>query len=66
MFPQWQSEADADISIRGPGFFRGKINRISKQFVIKKNQKIPRSNSMRKLQDIVKRKMPRTKLEIFY
>ena len=33
------AEADPDISIKGAGFLR-KQNLISKQFVLKKNQKI--------------------------
>jgi hypothetical protein len=40
-------------------------NWIAKQFVLKKNQKIPRHNSKRKLQNMVKRKMTRMKLVRF-
>jgi hypothetical protein len=43
-YSELQSVADLDISIRGARFFKEK-NRISKQFVFKKNQKIPRCNS---------------------
>jgi hypothetical protein len=44
-------------------FFR-KANRISNQFALGK-VKIPRNNSKRKLQNMVRRKMTRTKFEIF-
>jgi hypothetical protein len=48
-----------DISIRGPVFLKGK------KMDFKTNQKILWSNSKRKLQNMVKIKMTRTKLEMF-
>ena len=53
-----------DPDIRGPVFIRKKKSDF-KPISFKKNQKIPVSNSKRKLQNMVKRKMTRTKLEIF-
>ena len=53
------SEVDPDLSIKGAILFQ-------KPFFFKKYQKIPRHNSKRKLQDMVKRKMTKTKLEIVW
>ena len=60
------SEANPDIFIRGGGgpFFLEKISDF-KAICFKKNQKMPRRNLKRKLQIKVKRKMTRTKLEMF-
>ena len=53
-----QSQADPDISMKGKG---GGVKAIC----FTKKQKIARRDSKRKLQSIVKRKITRTKLEIF-
>jgi hypothetical protein len=59
------SEANPDIFIRGGGpFFLEKISDF-KAICFKKNQKMPRRNLKRKLQIKVKRKMTKTKLEMF-
>jgi hypothetical protein len=50
---------DPDLSIKGVVLFQ-------KPFFLKKYQKIPRHNSKQKLQDMVKGKMTKTKLEMFW
>ena len=52
------SEVYPDLSIMGVVLFQ-------KQFFFKKYKKIPSRNSKPKLQDMVNRKMTRTKLEMF-
>ena len=53
------SEVDPDLSKKGAVLFQ-------KPFFFKKYQTIPRHNSKRNLQDMVKRKMTKTKLEMFW
>jgi hypothetical protein len=50
---------DPDLSIKGAVLFQ-------KPFFLMKYQKIPRHNSKQKLQDMVKGKMTKTKLEMFW
>ena len=57
------AKADINISIKWPILIR-KISDF-KTICFKKNQKIPRPNSKRKLQNVVKGQITITKLEIF-
>jgi hypothetical protein len=61
------TEEDPDISIKRGGavFFKEKKSDF-KIICFKKHQKIPRRNSKRNLENLVQRKMTRTKLQIFW